>query len=71
MIETKGDIMCMPHQKPAKAQTRDIRGNKKERRKVIINRQEFEKGDKSFIDERKSIIQSPQKKRGFFDKLFS
>ncbi len=61
----------MPHQKPAKPQKRDIRGNKKEHKKIVINRQEFEKGDKSFIDERKSKPQASKKQKGFFDKLFS
>ena len=61
----------MPHQKPAKPQKRDIRRNKKEHKKIFINRQAFEKGDKSFIDEGKSKPQASKKQKGCFDKLSS
>jgi len=63
--------MCMPHQKPAKQQPRQIRGQKSERKQVHIDRNAFEHGDKAFIDERKAISKTPQKRQGFFTKLFS
>jgi len=71
MIGTKGDIMCIPHQKPAKPQRKEIRKHKVKKTQTPINRDAFEHGDKNFIDERKTKLQRPQKEKGFFAKLFS
>jgi len=71
MIALKGVTMCMPHQKPAKQQTRQIRGENSDKKHIIADRAHFEHGDKDFIDKRKIKIPAPQKEKGFFDKLFS
>jgi len=71
MIGIKGDIMCMPLQKPAKPQKKDIRGNRQDKKHVEFNRKGLEHGDKNFVDERKTKIETSKKKKGFFTKLFS
>lgn len=71
MIGTKGDFMCMPLQKPAKPQKRDIRGKHQDKKHIDFNREGLEHGDENFVDERKIKLQITEKKKGFFDKLFS
>ncbi len=71
MIQMRGVSMCIPHQKPAKVQKKDIRGQRGEKREIYIDRDTFEHGDKNFVDQRKVKIQSTQKRKGFFSKLFS
>ncbi len=69
-IERQGYLMCMPHQKPAKAQKKQIRGQK-EKKHQPLNRNNLEHGDTEFKDERKKAAMPEIKKQGFFAKLFS
>jgi len=72
MRETiEGVVMCMPHQKPAKQATREIRGKKDDKKHINFNRNNLEHGDDNFKDERKSMLKKPKKEKGFFAKLFS
>jgi len=70
-IGVKGDIMCIPHQKPAKPQRREIRGKHQDKKHMNFNREGLEHGDENFVDERKPAVSASKKKKGFFDKLFS
>jgi hypothetical protein len=63
--------MCIPHQKPIIQQPRQIRGQKPKRKHIHVDRETFEHGDKEFVDERKISNKFPQKRQGFFTKLFS
>lgn len=66
--DEKGDIMCMPHARPASGsktiKTKDR--PKKHISKVSID--QFEKGDPDFIDERIETY-TPKIKKSFLDKV--
>ncbi len=60
--------MCMQHQRPAKPQKTSFR-TKEVRKRTPFNKSLLEHGDCDFKDLR--IKKTPQKKIGFFKRLFS
>ncbi len=66
--EEKGDIMCMPHSRPASATTTIKTKDKVKKHISKVSTEQFEKGDPDFVDERISAY-IPKEKKSFLDKI--